>query len=132
MTPHDVILFDGHCNLCSSSVQFILARDSRAHFRFLSLQDEKAADLFNSRGVRKPDTDSVVLITGSKVYTRSSAALRIAAKLRGAWPLLQVFYIIPPFLRDGVYDWIGRHRYQWFGQHDTCWLPSPEWKQRFL
>jgi len=68
----------------------------------------------------------------NKVYTRSSGALRVLRHLGGAWSLLYVFWIIPRPVRDGIYDWIARHRYRWFGKQDSCWLPRPEWKERFL
>lgn len=129
---HAIVLFDGYCNLCTRSVQFILPRDRKGQFYFLSLQDDKADKLFALLGRPKPAVDSVVVVDKGKVATRSSAALHIAARLTGGWPLFTIFWIIPKFIRDAVYDWIARNRYRWFGQKETCWLPQPEWKARFL
>lgn len=129
---HAIVLFDGYCNLCTRSVQFILPRDRKGQFYFLSLQDDKADTLFALLDRPKPDVDSVVVVDKGRVATRSSAALHIAARLKGGWPLFTVFWIIPKFIRDAVYDWIARNRYRWFGQKETCWLPQPEWKARFL
>jgi predicted DCC family thiol-disulfide oxidoreductase YuxK len=76
--------------------------------------------------------DSFVLVENDKVYTRSTGVLRVCRKLGGAWSLLSVFRIVPRPLRDAVYNWMARRRYRWFGKKDSCWLPSPEWKSRFL
>jgi len=76
--------------------------------------------------------DSFVLVEKDKVYTRSSGALRVFRRLGGAWSLLYILWIIPRPIRDSIYDWVARHRYQWFGKQDSCWLPRPEWKERFL
>jgi len=125
-------LFDGVCNLCSRSVQFILKRDRRNHFRFASLQSPLGQSLLQSSGLAAEHLDSFVLLEDNKVYTRSSGALRVCRKLGGAWPLLYVLMIIPRPLRDGIYNWVARHRYKWFGKKESCWLPAPEWKSRFL
>ncbi|MDO6429792.1 thiol-disulfide oxidoreductase DCC family protein [Flavitalea sp. BT771] len=126
------MLFDGVCHLCSSSVQFILKRDRRGIFRFASLQSEVGQSLLRHSGLPADQLDSFVLVENNKVYTRSAGALRVCRKLDGAWPLLSFFRIIPRPLRDAVYNWIARRRYRWFGKNDSCWLPSPEWKSRFL
>jgi predicted DCC family thiol-disulfide oxidoreductase YuxK len=125
-------LFDGVCNLCSRSVQFILKRDRRNLFRFASLQSPLGQSLLQGTGLPPDHLDSFVLVENNKVYTRSSGALRVCRKLGGAWPLLYVLMIIPRPLRDGIYNWIARRRYKWFGKKESCWLPSPEWKSRFL
>jgi predicted DCC family thiol-disulfide oxidoreductase YuxK len=123
-----VILFDGVCNLCTGSVQFVIERDSRRQFRFASLQSGAAERLLGSRD----QLETMVLIAGGKVYRKSTAALLIARRLDGFWPLLAVFLIVPRFLRDAVYDWIGRRRYRMFGKRETCWVPRPELADRFL
>lgn len=125
---HPVILFDGVCNLCTGSVQFVIARDSRKRFRFASLQSPVAEKLLGERD----QLESMVLVVGDKVYRKSTAALKIARCLDGLWPLLSVFLVIPRFLRDAVYDWIGRRRYRMFGKRDVCWTPRPELAERFL
>jgi len=123
-----VILFDGVCNLCTGSVQFVIERDSRKRFRFASLQSPVAEKLLG----RRDDLESMVLVQDGKTYRKSTAALLIAKRLDGLWPALSVFLVVPRFLRDAVYDWIGRRRYRMFGKRDVCWTPSPELAERFL
>jgi predicted DCC family thiol-disulfide oxidoreductase YuxK len=125
---HPVILFDGVCNLCTGSVRFVIERDSRKRFRFASLQSPVAERLLG----RREDLESVILLQDGKTYRKSGAALRIARRLDGLWPLLAVLLIIPGFLRDAVYDWIGRRRYRMFGRREACWLPSVDLADRFL
>ena len=125
---HPVILFDGVCNLCTGSVQFVIERDSRKRFRFASLQSPVAERLLG----RREDLESIILLQDGKTYRKSGAALRIARRLDGLWPLLAVLLIIPGFLRDAVYDWIGRRRYRMFGRREACWLPSVDLADRFL
>lgn len=125
-----VILFDGVCNLCNSSVQWIIRRDGRARFRFASLQSSYAQNLPLLQGLVLPD--SLVLIADGKVYVKSSAALRIAGLLGFPWLLLKGGLIIPRFIRDAVYDFIARNRYRWFGKQEFCMMPSPELKSRFI
>jgi len=123
-----VILFDGVCNLCTGSVRFVIARDARKQFRFASLQSPVAEKLL---GERSP-LDTMVLVMGGRIYRKSTAALLIARRLDGLWPLLAVFLAVPRFLRDAAYDWIGRRRYRMFGRTDSCWTPQPELAERFL
>lgn len=123
-----VILFDGVCNLCTGSVRFVIARDARKQFRFASLQSPAAEKLL---GERSP-LDTMVLVMGGTTYRKSTAALLIARRLDGLWPLLAVFLAIPRFLRDAVYDWIGKRRYRMFGRTEACWQPQPELAERFL
>ena len=130
--PGPIILFDGVCNLCHRSVQFVLPRDKKGVFRFASLQSPVGQALLKKYGLSDGQTDSFVLVEMGRVYTRSSAALRVVKKLKGLWPLLTVTWIVPRPLRDRVYDYVARHRYQWFGKEESCWLPTPEWKGRFL
>lgn len=125
---HPVILFDGVCNLCTGSVQFVIERDSAKRFRFASLQSPVAERLLG----RRDELESVVLFEQGRVYRKSTAALRISRRLDGAWPLLAVLLVIPKFLRDAVYDWIGRRRYRMFGKRDECWVPNAELAERFL
>ena len=127
-----IILFDGVCNLCAASVQFVITRDPRAHFKFASLQSPLGQRLLVAHGLAPQTLDSVVLIAGAACWTQSDAALRIVRELTGWWPLLRICAGIPRPIRDGVYRWIARHRYHWFGQRDTCMLPSPDVRNRFL
>ncbi len=127
-----VLLFDGVCNLCNASVQWILLHDRRGIFRFAALQSETGQALLRQFGLNQEKFDSVVLVQGGRIFLRSDAPLEIVRRLGGAWPLLFGLKIIPRFLRDAVYNWIARNRYRWFGRQEACMLPRPEWKTRFL
>lgn len=128
---HPVILFDGVCNFCDASVQFILSRDPQGIFHFASLQSEAGQELVKKHKV-PADVDSLILIEDGKVYYKSTAALRISRHLQGAWKWLYGFIIIPTPLRNIVYDLIAKNRYKWFGQKDSCMLPPPKVRKRFL
>lgn len=130
--PKSVILFDGVCNLCNASIDFIIKRDRKDQFLVGALQEAAGKTLLSRFEVNPEYLDSLVLIEGEKIFFRSTAALRIAKKLSGLWPLFYVFMILPPPIRDGIYDWIGRNRYRWFGKKNTCRLPTPEEKAKFL
>jgi predicted DCC family thiol-disulfide oxidoreductase YuxK len=129
---YPVILFDGVCNLCTGSVRFVIARDSRKQFRFASLQSPVAEQLLGAQGRDGDRLESVVLVVGERTYRKSTAALLIARRLDGLWPLLAALLVIPRPLRDAVYDWIGKRRYRLFGKRDVCWQPQPELAERFL
>ena len=126
------MLFDGVCNLCHGTVQFVIAHDSAARFRFAPLQSDAAQRLLRERAAVGPLPDSVALIEGGRLYTRSTAALRIARGLRFPWPLLYGLIIVPRPLRDVIYDLIARYRYKWFGRRDSCMMPSAKVQGRFL
>lgn len=128
-SDHALVLFDGVCNLCSNSVQLIIKNDRKDYFRFASLQSELGIALKDRHRIT---ADSIVLVEEGKVYTQSAAALRIARRLKGAYPLLFGLLIIPGFIRDGVYAFIARNRYRWFGQKEACWVPTPELKNKFI
>ncbi|ARF17328.1 thiol-disulfide oxidoreductase DCC family protein [Sporosarcina ureae] len=132
MKRNRIILFDGECNFCDASVQFIIKRDPYKHFSFASLQDDVGRKL--RKDYQIPDNvDSLVLIENGKAYTKSGAALRIAKKLDGLWHLAFLFVVIPPAIRDIAYDYISTNRYKWFGKKElSCMLPSPEERQRFI
>ncbi|MFN8244307.1 MAG: thiol-disulfide oxidoreductase DCC family protein [Ferruginibacter sp.] len=132
MKEQPVILFDGVCNLCNSAVQFIIKRDKRAVFLFAALQSGTAQTLLQKAPATVRALDSFVLVENNKLYTRSAAALRVCRYLRGGWPLLYGFIIVPAFIRDGVYNWIARNRYKWFGRRQECMIPTPALKARFL
>jgi predicted DCC family thiol-disulfide oxidoreductase YuxK len=129
---HDLILFDGVCNLCSGSVQFVIARDPGAHFQFGALQSESARRVLDLYDAPDPLPDAIVLVEGGKVYTRSTAALRIARRLTFPWPLAFVFFAVPRPLRDWFYAVVARHRYRWFGRRDHCMVPTPALRSRFI
>jgi len=127
-----IILFDGMCNLCSESVQFVLKRDPKLKFRYASLQSNFGQEIATKYQLPAKDFDSFLLLEGDKLYMRSTAALRVLKRLNGLWPLLYGLIIIPPFIRNVIYDWIAANRYKWFGKKTECWIPRPEWKDLFL
>jgi predicted DCC family thiol-disulfide oxidoreductase YuxK len=131
--PEDkiLILFDGYCNLCNGAVQFVLKRDRRDRFRYASLSwpvgDEVIRKYPKLAGV-----DSIIVYQNGKVLERSSAALFIAGRLGGLWPMLGVFWVVPKLIRDGIYNWIARNRYRWFGKKDSCMIPDRDVSHLFL
>lgn len=131
---HSIVLFDGICNLCSASVQFIIKHDKHSRFRFASLQSAYAMEMLNGffSGNREIGLYSIFLIEGNRIYSRSDAVLRIARRLNGAWPLLSALRIIPRFIRDPIYNLISRNRYRMFGKKDQCMIPTGELKARFI
>ncbi len=129
---HPILLFDGVCNLCNASVQWILLHDPQGKFRFAALQSDTGQALLRRFGLDQAHFDSVVLVEGERIFLRSDAPLEIARHLGGLWKLAYGLKIIPRFLRDAVYNWIARNRYRWFGRREACMLPRPEWKERFL
>lgn len=127
-----IILFDGVCNLCAWSVQFIIKRDPRGLFRFAALQSPVGQRLLAERGADARVLDSVVLIEGARWYARSDASLRVARHLSGGWPLLALLRVVPRPLRDWAYEIVARNRYGWFGRQQACMLPTPALRERFL
>lgn len=127
-----IILFDGVCNFCNSSVNFIIEHDKAGYFKFAPLQSEIGERLLGENGIDKIETDSVVLIEDGKAYTHSTAALRVAGKLDGAWRWLSYLSFVPRALRDAAYKLFAKYRYKLFGKKDECMLPSPEIRARFL
>lgn len=132
-TDCPLILFDGVCNLCESSVRFVIQRDEKSLFRFASLQSTNAQKLLARYDHESDVLSSVLLIVDDKLYRKSRAGLQIAKRLDGAWPLLfYAFFWIPPFIADRIYDFVGNRRYQWFGIKDECWIPDDALLQRFV
>lgn len=127
-----IILFDGVCNFCNGSVNFIIERDRAGYFKFAPLQSEVGEKLLAEHGVNKIETDSVVLIEDGEVYTHSTAALRIAGRLDGGWKWFSYLRVVPSFIRDGFYKLFAKYRYKLFGKKDECMLPSPDVRKRFL
>ncbi len=126
-----IVLFDGDCNFCDASVQFILNRDTTGNFHFASLQGD-AGKTLRERHRISDSVDSIVLIRDGVPYIKSDAAIRIAEGLDGMWRWLRFVKIVPKPIRDFGYDVIAKHRYEWFGQKQTCKLPTPEERSRFL
>lgn len=127
-----IILFDGVCNLCNSSIDFIIQRDSTDRFLVGALQDDESKKLMQRFEVDPEYLDSLVLLEENEVYFKSTAALRIAKQLSGLWFLLYPLIYLPEALRNPIYDWIARNRYAWFGKKETCRLPTPEENAKFL
>ena len=128
-----IILFDGVCNLCNAFVRFVVKRDRSGYFRFASLQSEKGRELLTQYAPEKVGSvDTVVLIENNCAYYQSTAALRIARKLHGWWPLAYGFTVFPAFIRNALYNVIAANRYNWFGRTDECPLPTPETAKRFI
>ena len=127
-----VLLFDGVCNLCNASVQWVLKRDKEGKFRFAALQSETGRMLLARFGLATEKFDTVVLVAGDRIFTRSDAALELLRRLGRPWAWAYILRVIPRAWRNWAYDWVARHRYQWFGREESCWLPRPEWKGRFL
>lgn len=127
-----ILLFDGVCNLCNRLVRFIINRDRLSKIRFSPLQSAAGKSILLKHGLQESDLNSVVFIKGDKFFTRSSAILRLLKELGGAWKLFYVFLIIPPFIRDFMYNIIARSRYKVFGRTNSCMVPSEDTKSRFL
>lgn len=131
-TKHIIVLFDGVCNLCSSSVNFIIKRDKNDLFRFVATQTAAGEQLSKLYGVSPISNDTLIVIEDGKVFTKSTAALRVAKRLSGLWPAFIVLYAAPRFIRDYFYNLIAKNRYKWFGKQDTCIMPSPDVRSKFI
>lgn len=127
-----LLLFDGVCHFCAWSVRFIIDRDPARRFRFASLQSAPARRLLAEHGLNPDVIDSVVLIEDGRAWRESDAALRVCRYLRAPWNWFWIFRFFPKRVRDAVYRFIVRHRYRWFGKSETCMVPTPEIRARFL
>ena len=128
-----LILFDGICNLCNSSVQYVIKHDSKDKFIFTALQSEVGQQIIKEYNIDTAKTDSILLYTPEVgISSKSTAALKIAFQLGFPNNLLCVFFIIPPFIRNWVYDYIANNRYKWYGKKESCMIPTPELKSKFL
>jgi predicted DCC family thiol-disulfide oxidoreductase YuxK len=127
-----VVLFDGACNLCNRSVQFIMDRDRKKRFHFASMQCPLGKRLMEAHGMNPDDMRSLVLVSGGRIYTKSDAALRIAQELSGVWPMVGLMRLIPRPIRDWSYNRVAGNRYRWFGRSNSCRAPSDEERDRFL
>ena len=127
-----VVLFDGVCNLCNHSVQFIIKRDKSSYFSFAALQTPYGQRMLSEFKLPTSEFNTILLFDQGKVYQRSRAALEIARKLDGVWPLFYAFIIVPGFIRDWFYRIVSSNRYRMFGRQDQCMIPTPELKSRFV
>ncbi len=130
--PTHIILFDGVCNLCNGVVQFVIKRDKKGLFHFAALQSEGGAQILQKHNLPQQKFDSFVLLEEGKIYTKSTAALKIAKHLGGGLSVLYALIIVPKALRDIVYSFVARNRYRFFGKKNECMLPTPALKQKFL
>lgn len=132
----DTILFDGVCNLCHGFVQFVIRHDPAGRFRFAALQSDAGRTLLQAHGLAAAataaDPESVLLLSGGQLYSHSDAVLRTAQGLGGIWQLAAVGGLLPRAWRDALYRLVARHRYRWFGRQESCLLPTPALKARFL
>ncbi len=129
---HGVVLFDGVCNMCNSSVNYVIDHDPESYFRFASLQSEIGKALADEHGIDAGALSTIILIENGKAYVRSSAALRICRRLSGPVKLLWPFIIVPAFLRDLGYRLVAKNRYRLFGKREACRLPTEADRARFL
>lgn len=128
-----VVLFDGVCNLCDRTVQFVLRHDRAGTIRFAALQSTYARVLLKQHGYELRDPpESIVVFDQGRLYAESAGAVRIARALPFPWKLLALLWIVPRPLRDLGYRFVAKNRYRWFGRMDACPLPRPEWKARFI
>lgn len=127
-----VILFDGVCNMCNSFVQFVIKRDKNKLFQFASLQSEYGKGLLKHFHLDTREYDTMLLYDGQKVLTRSDAVLAVTSRLKGIWKWSSFCKMVPGFLRNGIYTMLAKRRYKLFGKRETCMVPTPELKSRFL
>ena len=128
-----LILFDGVCNLCNSSIQYVIKHDKKNLFMFTALQSEAGKQIIEKYNIDTKKIDSILLYTPEKgIDYKSTAALKVANKLGFPQSLMSIFFIIPPFIRNWVYDYIAKNRYKWYGKKDACMIPTPELKSKFL
>ena len=127
-----IILFDGVCNLCSGIVLFTIKRDPEGIFRYAPLQSEVGKSLLKQFNLSTDDYHSFILIDGNRYYLKSTAALRVAKRIKGLWPVLYMFIVVPGPIRDFIYDFVAKNRYKWFGKKEECLIPTPDVKGRFL
>ncbi|MEW4924993.1 DCC1-like thiol-disulfide oxidoreductase family protein [Algibacter sp. 2305UL17-15] len=128
-----LILFDGVCNLCNNSVQYVIKHDKNNLFLFTALQSEVGQKIIEHYNIDTSKTDSILLYTPEKgIEQKSTAALEVASKLGFPRNLMRIFFIIPPFIRNWVYNFIAKNRYKWYGKKEACMIPTPDLKSKFL
>lgn len=130
--PAQLVLFDGVCNLCNASVQFVIRHDPEGRFRYAALQSAAGQEVLRQHGLGGEAFDSFIYLRHGVLYLRSTAALYLLRDLGGAWALLYAFIIVPRPLRDTVYDLVAKYRYRWFGRRESCMVPTQELRGRFL
>ena len=131
-TAGPIILFDAECILCSANAQFVLTHDRKKRFRLAAMQGEVGSGLYRRFGIDPTNPDSIIVVDGDKMLRDSDAVLAIYAGLGWPWKALAVFRLVPRVIRDPLYLFVARNRYRIFGKRDSCWLPSPEFRDRLL
>ena len=127
-----LVLFDGVCNFCNFWIKFALKRDKQGKLKFGSLQGDIAQQVLPHYNIDPAILTSVIFIEDGIAYRESTAALKVCRHLDGGWKLLYILIIIPAFIRDGIYKWVGKNRYKWFGKQESCMLPTAEQRMRFV
>lgn len=127
-----IIVFDGQCVLCSANAQFVLRHDRHGHFNLAAMQGEVGTALYRRFGIDPTNPETLIVVTADEALLDSDAVFAIWSGLGWPWKALTVFRIVPRVLRDSVYRWIARNRYRIFGRRETCWVPSPEYRDRLL
>lgn len=127
-----IILFDGVCNLCNGFVQFVIKHDKKNKFKFSSLQSPFSQNILLQNNIPNTHFDSFIYWRHNKILQQSTAALYVLKDLKGWLSIVFVLIIIPRFLRNAVYNFIAKNRYKWFGKTETCWLPTPQLKAKFI
>ncbi len=132
MEERSVILFDGVCNLCNFFVQFIIKRDKKKAIHFAALQSETGQKMLADFGVQNQNLNTVIFIDQGNVFTHSDVALEVGKKLGNGWQFFYILKFIPKSFRDVIYNYIARNRYKWFGKKESCMIPTPDIKSRFI
>ncbi len=128
-----IILFDGVCNLCNSSINYVIAHDKQDVFRFVSLQSNLGETIQEYLGIENKSLDTIILyVPNEAYYIKSTAAIKIMNEFTGLWKLTRVFLILPSPIRDLVYNYIAKNRYKWYGKQESCRIPTPELNAKFL
>lgn len=132
LVKHPILLFDGVCNFCNDTVQFVIKRDKKGIVHFAPLQSDFGQSQLRKAKLPTNDLKTLIFIENGQIYTKSSGALKLSKYLGSIWPLAYILILIPKPIRDFGYDFVARNRYKWFGKQEACMLPSPEVRERFL
>ena len=132
MNTDKIVFFDGVCNLCNTTIQFLIAKNDKKSLRFSSLQSNFAQQFLKDRNLKPTNFESIYYLKDDKLYSHSGAMLEIVKELKGFYPYFNVLKIIPKPIRDYIYKWISKNRYRWFGKKEVCWMPTPDLKDRFI
>jgi predicted DCC family thiol-disulfide oxidoreductase YuxK len=126
------IFFDGVCNLCNRGVNFLISKDKKEVLKFASLQSEYAQNTIPKELLNRENLDTIIVYSDGQFYDRSNAVLKLCKILGGGFYVVLIGYLIPRFIRDGLYRFIANNRYRWFGKTAQCRIPTVDLKDRFL